>query len=192
MWKTFTPILEKYDYDIARAQAEGTPEELAIGARLDAGTGARAASRRIAAVKEYEGRVCQTGQPPAAEVSFDGVTKNQAYCDNVEAGDEAAEEIAAEKWSVDAVRSFVTSDEFQTGLDKAAANAPTEIKADVLADVDWQRNEQVDVLEKYGYDVRKLFLDGSVEDRAAFQRSDPAIADHYARTVAYEEQVCGF
>ena len=54
-----------------------------------------------------------------------------------------------------------------------------------------QRNQQVDVLEKYGYDARKLFLEGTAADRAIFQQSDPAIAEHYARTVAYEEQVCG-
>jgi hypothetical protein len=188
--KAFTPVLEKYDYDIARAQAEGTPAELALGKRLDEEPPPEQ-QRAIAAVKEYEGRVCQTAQPPAADVSFAGAPKNQAYCDGVEAGDEAVEEqIAAKKWAVDAVRSFVTSDAFRAGLDKAAANAPAEIKADVLADVDWQRNQQVDVLEKYGYDVRRLLLEGSKEDRAIFQRSDPSIAGHYARTIAYEEQVC--
>jgi hypothetical protein len=187
----FTPVLEKYGYDIARAQAEGTPAELALGKKLDAPP-APEQQRAIDTVKEYEGRVCQTAQPPAADVSFAGAKKNQAYCDNVEAGDEAAGEVAEQKWSVDAVRAFVTSDLFRSGLDQAQENAPAEIKADVLADVDWQRNQQVDVLEKYGYDVRKLFLEGTADDRAAFQRSDPRIADHYARTVAYEEQVCGF
>ena len=91
----------------------------------------------------------------------------------------------------DAVRAFLTSDAYKAGLDATAANAPAEIKADVIADVEWQRKQQVEVLEKFGYDVRRLLLDGTPEDRAIFQRSDPAIAGHYARTVAYEEQVCG-
>jgi hypothetical protein len=186
-----TPVLEKYDYDLARAQAEGTPEELAIGAKVQ-GDPAPEQQQAIAAVKEYEGRVCQTSEPPAADVSFAGATKNRAYCDNVEAGNEAVGEIVESKWSVDAVRAFVTGEEFQDGLDAAAANAPAEIEDDVLADVDWQRNEQADTFAKYGYDVRKIFLDGSPEDRAVVQRSDPAIAEHYARTIAYEEQVCGF
>src|SRR5439155_17260421 len=35
--RKFTPVLEKYDYDLARAQAKGTPAELALGAQLDQG-----------------------------------------------------------------------------------------------------------------------------------------------------------
>jgi hypothetical protein len=188
--KQFTPLLEKYDYDLARIKAEGTPAELALGARFDGGPKPNEQAAQDA-VHEYEGRVCQTQQPPAADVSFAGAKPNQAYCNSVEAGNEAAGKVAQQKWSVDAVRTFMTSHAFQAGLDTAAAAAPVEIKADVLADVEWERNQQVDVLEKFGYDVRKLFLDGSVEDRAIFQRSDPAIADHYARTAAYEEQLCG-
>jgi len=188
--KQFTPILAKYNYDIARIKAEGTPAELVVGGRFDEGpTPTQQAAQD--AVHKYEGRVCQTAQPPAADVSFKGVKPNQAYCAAVAAGDEAAGAVNAEKWSIDAVRGFVTGKAFAANLDTFAATAPLEIKADVLADVDWQRNQQVDVLEKFGYDVRKLFLDGSVEDRAIFQRSDPAIADHYARTAAYEEQLCG-
>jgi hypothetical protein len=187
--KQFTPILEKYDFDIERAQAEGSPAELAVGQRVD-GEPTPAEQRARDTVVEYENRVCDTGQPPAADVSFAGATPNQAYCDAVNAANELAEEVEAEKWSVDAVRALVTSDELTALLDKAKKNAPAEIKADVEADADWQANQQVDVLEKFGYDARKLMLEGTHADRAIFQRSDPAIAGHYARTIAYEEQVC--
>jgi hypothetical protein len=187
----FTPILEKYDYNIARIKAEGTPAELAVGKRMDEGPGPKAQAAQDA-VHEYEGRVCQTAQPPAADVSFANVTPNKAYCEDAQAANEAVgQQIIAKKWSVDAVRTFVTSDGYAAMYDKAKANAPAEIKGDVEADADWSTNQQVDVLEKYGYDARKLFLEGSAADRAIFQKSDPAIADHYARTVAYEEQVCG-
>ena len=96
---------------------------------------------------EYEDRVCQTGQPPAADVSFAGAKKNQAYCDAVQAGERVGrrDRSVATKWSIDGVRSFVTSDEFAALAAKAKANAPAEIKADVIADTDWQLNEQADV-----------------------------------------------
>lgn len=188
--KEFTPILEKYDFDIERAKAEGTPAELAIGKRVDEGPN-EAEQRAQDAVHEYEGRVCQTSQPPAADVSFAGVKVNKSYCDASLAVDEYfGESVAAEKFSIEAMRVFATSDKLETLAEKAKANAPTEIKADVEANIDWTLNEKLDVIEKYGYDTRKLFLEGSAEDRAVFQDSDPAIADHYARVLAYEEQLC--
>jgi hypothetical protein len=46
------------------------------------------------------------------------------------------------------------------------------------------------VLEHHGYDVRHLVLDGTAEERAIFQSTDPAIRDHFARVRAYDEQLC--
>jgi hypothetical protein len=187
----FTPVLKKYGYDIERAKAEGTPAEAAIGRRVEAGPNP-AEQRAQAAVREYEGRVCNTAQPPAADVSFEGATPNKAYCQAVRAGNEAvSRQIIAKKWSIDAVRAFVTSDAYGTGLDKVESTAPAEIKADVQADAEWSRNQQVDVIAKFGYDARKLFLEGTEADRLTFQHSDPAVADHYARALAYEQQLCG-
>jgi len=190
MVKQFTPVLEKYDFDIARLKAEGSAAEIAVGERIDQDP-TPDEQRAQDAVHAYEGRVCQTAQPEAADVSFAGVKANKGYCDAVKAANELAEQVAAKQWSIDAVRTFVTSDELATLANEAKQNAPAEITADVVADVDWQLNQQADVIEKFGYDARKLFLEGSAADRAIFQRSDPAIAEHYARTVAYEEQVCG-
>jgi hypothetical protein len=189
--KQFTPILQKYGFDVERAQAEGTPAELAVGKHMDEGPNEAEQSAQDA-IHEYEGRVCQTAQPPAADVSFAGATPNKTYCEAVQAADDATgENIIAKKWSVDAVRTFVTSDAYAASYEKAKKIAPAEIKADVIADAEWSTKQQVDVLEKYGYDARKLFLEGTKADRAIFQKSDPAIADHYARTLAYEQQVCG-
>jgi hypothetical protein len=190
MVKHFTPLLEKYDFDVARAKAEGSAAEIAVGKRIEEPTPAE--QRAQDAILEYEGSVCQTSQPPAADVSFAGVTANQAYCEAAQAADELlGETVIADKFSIDGVRTFVTSDDFATLAGTAKQNAPAEIEADVVADVDWQLNQQVEVIEKYGYDIRKLFLEGSAADRAIFHRSDPAIADHYAKVAAYEEQVCG-
>jgi hypothetical protein len=190
MVSQFTPLLEKYDFDIARMKAEGTAAEIAVGERVDQNPTPEE-QRAQDAVRAYEGRVCQTAQPEAADVSFAGVAANKAYCDAMKAANDLAEQVAAKQWSIDAVRAFVTSDELATLANEAKQNAPAEIEADVVADADWQMNQQADVIAKFGYDARKLFLEGSTADRAIFQRSDPAIAEHYARTVAYEEQVCG-
>jgi hypothetical protein len=188
--KQFTPILAKYDYDIARVKAEGTPVELAVGKRFDDGPNP-VEQRAQDAVHQYEGTVCQTAQPPAADESFRGVTVIAAYCQAVLTANDAAGQVNAKKWTVDAVRAYATGAAYTTSLDQLEASAPAEIKADVVADTEWQRHQLVAVLEKFGYDVRKLFLEGSAADRATFQRSDPAVAGHYARTVGYEEQLCG-
>jgi hypothetical protein len=184
------PLFDKYDYDIERIKTEGTPAELAIGQRADAGPNEKEDAGQ-SAVHAYENKVCDTGQPEAADVSFADATPNQAYCNTVHQGDELTQSVAAKKWSVDAVRALVTGREYAALSKKAKETAPTEIKADVIADSDWSTMQQVDVLEKFGYDVRKLFLEGTQADRQTFQKSDPAIADHFARTLAYEEQLCG-
>jgi hypothetical protein len=184
------PLFDKYDYDIERIKAEGTPAELAIGQRADAGPN-EAEDAGQSAVHAYENTVCDTGQPEAADVSFAGAKPNQAYCGAVHEADTLTESVATKKWSVDAVRALVTGDKYAALNDKVKEIAPAEIKADVIADSDWSTTQQVDVLEKYGYDVRKLFIEGTRADRQAFQKSDPAIADHFARTLAYEEQLCG-
>ena len=120
--RQFTPLLEKYDYDLARIKTEGTPAELVVGGRFDEGpTPTEQAAQD--AVHKYEGRVCQTAPPPTADVSFKGVKPNQAYCDSVEAGNEAAGKVAEQKWSVDAVRTFVTR-----ALQTAIGREPVDIR----------------------------------------------------------------
>ncbi len=136
--------------------------------------------------------MCGTEQPAAADVSFEGAEKNQAYCDAAQTIDGSFEdEVAGKGFSQEALRTWLTSDAVAPMLDAIEANAPAEIKADVLADSEWIRGPWTDVVEKYDYDARKLMLDGTAADRATFNFSDPAVAEHYAREQAYEEQVCG-
>jgi hypothetical protein len=47
-----------------------------------------------------------------------------------------------------------------------------------------------DVLAEFDYDIRRIWLDGTPEDRAVFTFSHPDVVEHDARLTAYEEQVC--
>ena len=40
------------------------------------------------------------------------------------------------------------------------------------------------------HDIRRLLLEGTAEERAILQSTDPAIRTHYARVAAYEQQLC--
>ena len=45
-------------------------------------------------------------------------------------------------------------------------------------------------LADYGYDIRAIYLRGTPEDLAVFNRTHPDILEHTSRDTAYEEQVC--
>jgi len=179
-----TAIFEKYEFDRERMEEEGTDAEEAW---FEPTAEQRAAQD---AVHEYEARVCFTAQPSPADISFDGVEADVGYCEAVAALDGTIEEdVTAEKMAPEAVRSFLTGD-YEALLDEVDANAPPEIEADVHAVVAWDRNEWLAAIEKYDYDFRKLFNEGDAADRAAINTADPAIRDQFARTLAYEEQLC--
>jgi hypothetical protein len=46
------------------------------------------------------------------------------------------------------------------------------------------------MLERHGYDMRGVLIDGPVADLAIMQSWDPAIVESYRRVVAYENQLC--
>ena len=66
-----------------------------------------------------------------------------------------------------------------------------EIAADVEAETEWFRTRWSGVTERYGYDIRGIYLEGTPEDLAVFNRAHPDVVEHTARDTAYEEQVCG-
>ena len=88
------------------------------------------------------------------------------------------------------LRTLVTGDRFSEALDGLDAAAPPEIAADVEAEIDWLRTRWSDVVERYGYDIRGIYLDGTPEDLAVFNRTHPDVLEHASRSTAYEEQVC--
>jgi hypothetical protein len=87
------------------------------------------------------------------------------------------------------MRSVFTADSFTESLDALEETAPDEIAADQEAVSEWFRSGWSDVVAEYDYDIRRIWLDGTPEDRAVFTFSDPDVRDHDTRRSAYEEQV---
>ena len=85
----------------------------------------------------------------------------------------------------EAFRTYATSDGFLDALDAQDAAAPPEIAADVKTDNEWVRTRKLELLEEFDYDLRRLMLEGSAEDLAAFTYFDPAIVEQDSRVVAY-------
>ena len=89
------------------------------------------------------------------------------------------------------LRAFIEAPAYEASLAHQVAVAPPEIAADVAALADWLRTEAPEAMRAHDYDVRRLILDGTPEERAAFNRNEPAIADQHGRVMAYEAQICG-
>jgi hypothetical protein len=64
------------------------------------------------------------------------------------------------------------------------------IAEDVKADNEWFRGRWSDVVEAYGYDLRRIYLEASPEDLAVFNRTHPEVLAHTSRTTTYEDRVC--
>jgi len=183
--QVFVPVLQKYGYSIERVASEGTPEEQSL---LDAPPADIAAAQDR--IQAYDARVCASRQPPAADVRFEGPAST-AYCEAVTAFDDANDEAFGTGADPAAVEQFVTSSRFHDLLSATEAAAPPEIHDDAVAVEDFVAEHGVPALQRYGYDLRRLLLEGTPADRAALQSSDPAIFEAFSRTVAYEEQLCG-
>jgi hypothetical protein len=183
---TLIPLMARFGFDGARAQAEATPEELAL--MNEPPETVQVAQE---ATHAYEATVCGAGNPPAAtDEQFTGPA-DSAYCEAehvLEGVNDQLRSSGAEPADVEAV---LTGDEATEALATQAEEAPAEIADDVQAITDWTLGPQLEVLQSYDYDLRALLLQGSPEERGAFQYTDPQIVDQFARVSAYDEQVCG-
>ena len=100
------------------------------------------------------------------------------------------DKVASSRFDPDVMRELVTGDRFTEALDGLDAAAPVAIAADVEADTEWFRTRWSDVVARHGYDLRGIYLDGTPDDLAVFNRTHPDVVEHSSRTTAYEEQVC--
>jgi hypothetical protein len=66
---------------------------------------------------------------------------------------------------------------FRKALDAQDATAPGEIADDVEADNEWSRTRKLELLEQFDYDLRRIMLEGSAEELAAWNYFDPAIVE---------------
>ena len=182
-----TPLLEKYGFDYQRVSTEAAPSELAF---------ADHPPREVANAQDvrnlYQNRVCgYGGSPPAAEVAFTKSAAAKPYCEAVAAQMHGLEKVASSGFDPEAFRTYATSSGFLDALEAQDAAAPPEIAADVKTDNEWVRTRKLELLEEFDYDLRRLMLEGSAEELAAFNYFDPAIEKQDSRVVAYAQQVCG-
>jgi len=182
-----TPLFEKYDFDLEQLRREGSPAQQAVlfglpPAELD---------RAQAAQYAHEDKACGMAPTPrAAHVVFGADGSSKPYCRALGAFNAEVDKIAASRFDPVVMRTFVARDRFSDVLDGLEAAAPAEIAADVEADVEWFRTRWSDVVERYGYDLRRIYVDATPEDLAVFNRTHPDVFEHTSRTAAYEAQVC--
>jgi hypothetical protein len=181
-----TPVLEKYDFDVQRIESEGSPAEKSLGEPPPR------AQKAQDATHAYDNRICgYGGSPEPADVTFEKSPAAKPYCAAAAAQEEGNGKVAEAGFTPAAFRAFVTSDQFLDALDQQDATAPPEIAEDVETDNAWVREHKLPLLEKYGYDYRKLLREGTAEELAEFNYFDPAIEKHDSRVSAYVQQVCG-
>jgi hypothetical protein len=182
-----TPLLEKYDFDAKRLQRDGTAAERALFEAPPAEI-----QKAQDAQHAYEDRTCGTQpSPPAADVVFEADSSAEPFCKALTTFDDELDKVASSKFDPDVLRALVASDRFSEILDGLDETAPAEIETDVLADTEWFRTRWSDVVERYGYDLRRIYLDATPEDLAVFNRTHPAVVEHTSRETAFEAQVCG-
>ena len=178
------PTMESFGFDPERAAAEATPEEMA--AMNEPPPEVAAAQERIHA---YESDVCAAGQPAPAEAEFAG-SGGEAYCAAVAAFDEAVGEVAAGGFAAEDLEALAAGDAVAL-IEATAETAPPELADDATALVAYELDVRFPLFAAYDYDVARILREAPYDERRQFHYTDPAIVDAFARTLAYDEQVCG-
>jgi len=181
------PILRKYGFDQKRFESEATAAEKK---RIE-GEPSPDEQKAFKQVTAYEWQVCGNGTPDAAtNVKYSG-DKDSAYCKSDRGAVAAFSKISDAGWTSAAVKAFFTGETFTKTVAQSESIAPAAIKSDVTANVNWIRTKQLPVFAKYGYDVRKIALQGTPEERFASNTSAVQIRDVERRLNAYDKEVCG-
>ena len=179
-----TPVLEKYDFDVQRIAKEGTAAEQSLGEPSPD------VKRAQDSIHAYEDRVCGVASPQAANVAFQEDSSSKDYCAELGTFNRGFEKVESSRFDPNAMRTVFTADSFEESLDALEGKAPAEIAEAQEAVSEWFRTRWSDVVAELAYDIRRIWLDGTPEDRAVFTLSHPDIVEHDTRLMAYEEQVC--
>ena len=184
---TLTPLVEKYDFSLARIRRTGTAAEQAAFFGLPPAEVEKAQAAQYA----YEDKTCGTRPtPPAAQVVFELTSSSKSFCSAISAFSLELDKVSSSRFDPEDMRALVTGERFSEVLADLDGTAPTEIDEDVRADTEWFRTRWSEVVAAYDYDVRRVFLDATPEDLAVFNRTHPDVLEHTSRTTAYEDQVC--
>ena len=179
------PILRKYGFDQKRFESTATAAEKKAVESNPPGV-----DEAFGKILAYEWQVCGNGTPDAAtNVKFTG-EKTSAYCVEEKSAMEAFGKIQDAGYTPEAAKAFFTGSTFANAVAKSESIAPEAIKSDVAANVNWIRTKQLPVLMKYGYDIKRIKLEGSPDERFAMDMSAVEIRDVERRLNAYDKQVC--
>ena len=170
--------------DVERIAKQGTAAEKALGEPTPE------ARKAQDAIHAYEDRVCGVATPAAADVVFEADSSSKAYCTALRAFNRGFAEVESSRFDPDAMRVVFTSDSFTESLDALEESAPAAITEDQETVSEWFRTRWSDVIDEFDYDIRRIWLDGTPEDRAVFTLSHPNVVEQGSRLTAYEEQVC--
>ena len=182
-----TPLMEKYAFDLKRVRRTGSAADQAALLQAPPADVQRATGAQYA----YEDRACGTAPtPPAADVAFEAGASSNAFCAALGSLNREIEKVAASRFDPDSMRTLVIGERFSEALDGLDAAAPAEVAADVHADTEWFRTRWSDVMARFGYDIRGIYVGGTPEELAVFNRTHPDVLEHTSRTTAYEDQVC--
>ena len=179
------PVLRKFGFSYEEVGAKGTEAEKAI---FDGARSPRV-EKAFEAILTYEANVCGSQAEPSADVSFEG-EKAAAYCGLGGKIDELIGTTFRNGPSAAAVKRLIHGGQLWRLQEQQVGAAPASIRADVGKLAEFERTQHRRVIEKYHYDLRKLVLSGTADDRAVFQYTAESIREASSRVDAFDEQVC--
>jgi hypothetical protein len=179
------PVLRKFGFSYEEVGANGTEEEKAI---FDGAKSPRV-EKAFEGILTYEANVCGSQVEPSADVSFEG-QQAAAYCALGGKIDELIGSTLRNGPSAAAVKRLIHGGRLWRLQEQQVGTAPASIRADVGKVAEFERTQHRRVIEKYDYDVRKLLLSGTADDRAVFQYTAESIRKASSRVDAFDDQVC--
>jgi hypothetical protein len=179
------PVLEKFGFSYENVGKKGTEAEKAI---FDGAPSPRV-EKAFEAILTYEANVCGSQGLPPADVSFEG-ERAAAYCGLGGKIDELIGSAFANGPSAAGVKRLLDGERLWRLQEQQVGAAPDSIRADVAKLAEFERTQHRRVIEKYDYDLPKLVLSGTADDRAVLQYTAESIRKASRRVDAFDEQVC--
>lgn len=177
----FTPILERYDFDVVAIAENGTPEEQAA---TEAPPDVQAAQLRLFT---HESEVCGAQQPLAAPSPSPArspvriVSSSGHSTGRPPRRSRAGIRRRSRPCSMSSRRPHR-----QCWQPRPTASGPMSPRWRA-----WTTGRQRQAFERHGYDLRALLRGGPQQDRLDVNHADEAIREQFSRVRAYAEQVCG-
>jgi hypothetical protein len=134
--------------------------------------------------------VCGVATPAPADIVFEADSSSEAYCAALSPFNDGFAEVESSRFDPETMRAVFTSARFTQSLDSLEESAPADISEDQEDASEWFRTRWSDVVAAFDYDIRRIWLDGTPEDRAVFTLSHQDVVEQRSRLAAYEEQLC--